>query len=158
LEKTRNINRLDFPDCSIHPDSNMDIQDSQDDVKSHESISRSIIGCAIEVINELGIGFLESVYEKARIIALSDKGLSAESQHEMIVHFRRKNVGQFYADLLVDGKVLVELKAGKSLLPENQVQIINYLNVTGIEVGLLINFGKSKLKLKRFTRTKRITE
>jgi len=136
----------------------MEIQESQNDVKSHESIGHSIIGCTIEVINELGSGFLESVYEKARIIALSDKGLLPGSQHEMIVHFKRKNVGQFYADLLVDGKVLVELKAVKALLPEHQAQIINYLNATGIEVGLLINFGNSKLEFKRFTRTKRITE
>ena len=98
----------------------------------------------MEVINELGSGFLESVYEKALMVALSDKGLSAEAQHEMIVRFRSRNVGQFYADLLVDGKVLVELKAVKALLPEHQAQIISYLNATGIEVGLLINFGNSK--------------
>ena len=118
----------------------------------HENITKKIIGCAFEVINELGTGFLESVYEKAMLIALSDVGLSAQSQQAITVLFRNKNVGNFYADLLVEGKVLVELKTVKSLVPQHEAQVINYLKSTGINVGLLINFGNPKLEFKRYTR------
>jgi len=120
----------------------------------HEAITRDVTGCAFEVINELGAGFLESVYEKALLLAVRQKGLSALSQHPVTVMFRGESVGEFYADILVEGKVIVELKAVKGLAPEHQAQVINYLNATGIEVGLLINFGNPKLEYKRFTRSK----
>jgi GxxExxY protein len=120
----------------------------------YEAITKSVIGCAFEVINELGAGFLESVYEKALLLALRQKGLSAVSQHPAKVMFRGEGVGDFYADIFVEEKVIVELKAVKAIAPEHQAQIINYLNATGIEVGLLINFGNPKLEYKRFTRSK----
>ncbi len=129
----------------------MDLQDLQDDCQSdlqYGEITEKISGCAFEVINELGTGFLESVYERALAIALQDKGLRVH------VHFRQRIVGEFYADLVVEGKVIVELKAAKAIDPEHQAQIINYLKATGIEVGLLINFGNPKLEYKRFTRHK----
>ncbi len=121
----------------------------------YDDLTRSIIGCAFEVINELGSGFLESVYENAMVLALSEAGLPVQSQVPIPVTFRGQRVGDFYADLLVDGKVIVELKAARAIVPEHQAQIINYLNATGIEVGLLINFGNPKLELKRFTRSRR---
>jgi GxxExxY protein len=130
----------------------MDKQDGQDAGLKHEEITKAIIGCAFEVINELGAGFLESVYEKALLLALRQKGLSAISQHPVKVLFRGECVGDFYVDVFVEEKVIVELKAAKAIAPEHQAQIINYLNATGIEVGLLINFGSSKLEYKRFTR------
>lgn len=120
----------------------------------HEEITKTVIGCAFEVVNELGAGFLESVYEKAILLALRQKGLSTIAQHPVKVMFRNECVGDFFADLFVEGKVIVELKAVKALTPEHQAQIINYLNATGIEVGLLINFGSPKLEYKRFTRKK----
>ena len=120
----------------------------------HEEITKTIIGCAFEVINELGTGFLESVYEKALLLALRQRSLSAIAQHPVKVMFRNECVGDFYADLFVAGKVIVELKAAKAIAPEHQAQVINYLNATGIEVGLLINFGNPKLEYKRFTRRK----
>ncbi len=132
-------------------------QDEQDGGLKHERITRSVIGCAFEVINELGAGFLESVYERALLLALRQKGLSAVSQHPVRVLFRGDNVGDFHADILVEEIVLVELKAVKAIAPEHQAQVINYLNATGIEVGLLINFGKPKLEYRRFTRNKRAT-
>ncbi len=119
----------------------------------YDDLTQSIIGCAFEVINELGSGFLESVYENAMVLALSEAGLPVQSQVPIPVTFRGQRVGDFYADLLVDGKVIVELKAARAIVPEHQAQIINYLNATGIEVGLLINFGNPKLELKRFTRS-----
>ncbi len=130
----------------------MDKQDGQDTGLKHEQITKSVIGCAFEVINELGAGFLESVYENALLLALQQKGLSAISQHPVKVMFRGECVGDFYADIFVEEKVIVELKAVKAIAPEHQAQIINYLNATGIEVGLLINFGNPKLEYKRFTR------
>jgi GxxExxY protein len=120
----------------------------------HELITRTVIGCAFEVINELGAGFLESVYEKAMLLALRQKGLSATPQYPARVMFRGECVGDFYADIFVEEKVIVELKAVKAIAPEHQAQIINYLNATGIEVGLLINFGNPRLEYKRFTRSK----
>jgi GxxExxY protein len=129
----------------------MDIQDSG---LKYEQITKSVIGCAFEVINELGAGFLESVYEKALLLALRQKNLSAVSQHSIKVNFRGECVGDFYADIFVEDKVIVELKAVKVIAPEHQAQIINYLKATGIEVGLLINFGNPKLEYKRFTRSK----
>jgi GxxExxY protein len=115
-------------------------------------ITRKIIGCAFEVINELGSGFLESVYEKALFIALQQIGLSCQCQHPIKVMFRGQCVGDFFADIFVEEKVIVELKAVKAIAPEHEAQIINYLNATGIEVGLLINFGSPKLEYRRFTR------
>ncbi len=119
-----------------------------------ETLTHSIIGCAFEVVNELGSGFLESVYEKALTIALSDAGLAVQPRKPIETRFRGKPVGDFYADLFVEEKAPVELKAVKALTPEHQAQIINYLNASGVEVGLLINFGNPKLEFKRFTRNK----
>lgn len=118
----------------------------------YEPITKVIIGCAFDVINELGAGFLESVYEKALVIALKEKGLVANRQHPVSVKFRGQIVGEFFADILVEGKVIVELKATKILAPEHEAQTINYLKASGIEVGLLINFGNSNLEFRRFTR------
>ena len=134
----------------------MDTQDEQDNGLKHEQITKNVIGCAFEVINELGAGFLESVYEKALLLTLRQNGLSAISQHPTRVMFRGECVGDFYADILVEEKVLVELKAVKAIAPEHQAQIINYLNATGIEVGILINFGNPKLEYKRFTRKEKL--
>ena len=131
----------------------MDRQDKQEETLLHAKLTRSTIACAFEVINERGSGFLESVYEKAMVIALSDAGLSVQSQKPVKVRFREKPVGDFYADLLVEEKVVVELKSVKTLVPEHAAQTINYLNAIGIQVGLLINFGKPTLEFKRFTRS-----
>ncbi|MCY3009412.1 MAG: GxxExxY protein [Planctomycetota bacterium] len=132
----------------------MDLQDDHRSELQYGEITEKIIGCAFEVINELGAGFLESVYEKAFAIALQDKGLRVKCQHPIHVRFRQRIVGEFYADLFVDEKVIIELRVAKAIAPEHQAQTINYLKATGIEVGLLINFGNPKLEYKRFTRHK----
>ena len=118
----------------------------------HEEFTKQIIGCALEVINELGAGFLASVYQNALRLALEQKGMTVACQHPVGVLFRGQPVGSFYADLLVGGAVIVELKAVKAILPEHQAQVINYLKATGIEVGLLIDFGNPKLEFKRLAR------
>ena len=132
----------------------MDVQDKQDCVEMYMELTRSVIGCAFEVINELGSGFLESVYEKAMLQTLTDAGILVESQKPVKVQFRGKTIGDFYIDLLIERKVLVEIKAVKALRSEHHAKVINYLKATGIEVGLLINFGNQKLEFKRFSRTK----
>ena len=119
----------------------------------HQALTRLIIGCAFDVINELGAGFIESVYERAMLVALGQVGVRVRRQQSIPVSFRGELVGEFYADLLVDEQVIVELKAIKRLAPENVSQVINYLHATGIEVGLLINFGNPRLEYRRVTRT-----
>lgn len=116
----------------------------------YEELTKKILEACFEVSKELGIGFLESVYEKALIIALQQKGLKVESQVPLKVLFRGAVVGEFYADVLVENKILIELKAINNLANEHFAQLINYLKATGIEVGLLINFGNPKLEYRRF--------
>ncbi len=118
----------------------------------HEAITEKILEACFEVSNELGAGFLESVYQKALIVALSAKGLKAGSQVPLAVHFRGSPVGEFFADIVVEGLVILELKAVRKVLSEHAAQIINYLKATGIDVGLLVNFGNPKLEYRRFHR------
>jgi len=115
----------------------------------HREITEQIIGCCFEVCNELGGGFLESVYEKALLHLLREKGLKAISQAPIVVEFRGQIVGEFFADILVEDKIVVELKAVKKLASEHLAQVINYLKATGFEAGLLINFGGQKLEYRR---------
>ena len=115
----------------------------------HEELTGKILEASFEVIKELGAGFLEGVYEKALLVALRQKGIEARNQVPLNVLFRGQVVGDYYADILVEGKVIVELKAVKMLMPEHQAQLINYLKATGIQVGLLINFGNPKLEYRR---------
>jgi GxxExxY protein len=119
----------------------------------HADVTRAILKCAFDVAGELGAGFLESVYERAMELALRGAGLSVERQTPIDVQFRGQSVGEFYADLLLEHVVILELKAVQALMPEHKSQVINYLRATGIEVGLLINFGGPRLEYRRFTRT-----
>ncbi|UPU37650.1 GxxExxY protein [Geomonas paludis] len=116
----------------------------------HDELTGKVLRACFEVSNELGTGFLESVYEKSLLIALVEMGLKAQSQVPLKVFYRNKVVGEFYADLVVEGAVLLELKAVRALAPEHVAQVLNYLKATGIEVGLLINFGSPKLEFRRF--------
>lgn len=118
----------------------------------YEELTGKILEACFEVSNELGAGFLESVYERALVIALEQKGLSVKTQASIAVNFRGLSVGQFYADILIEEKVIIELKAVSALLPEHKAQLINYLKSSNIEVGLLVNFGNSKLEYRRFNR------
>ena len=115
----------------------------------YEELTGKILEACFEVNNEVGAGFLESVYEKALAIALRQKGLIVETQVPLTVRFRSENVGEFFADIIVEGKVMVELKAVKGLGAEHQAQLINYLKATGVEVGLLVNFGRPEVEYKR---------
>ena len=132
-----------------------DERDKRDDALLYSKITAAIIGCAFDVSNELGAGFLESVYENALKIALRERGIHATSQVPLQVYFRGHLVGKFYADLLVADEVIVELKTVSSLAQQHEAQLINYLSATGTEVGLLINFGNPKVQYRRLTRRKK---
>jgi len=105
------------------------------------ALTQQIIGVYYEVYNELGTGFLESVYQKSLALALESAGLKVHSRIDIPVWFRGHQVGQFEGDLLVEQCVLLELKAARVLGSAHQAQLLNYLRATEIEVGLLLNFG-----------------
>ena len=111
----------------------------------HSEITDAILGAAFEVSNELGPGFLESVYRKSMALLLAEKDFKVEEEKPLEVLFKGHSVGNYFADLIINDKVLVELKAANSLLPEHKAQTIHYLKATGLKVALLINFGKPKL-------------
>ncbi|MFQ5637468.1 MAG: GxxExxY protein [bacterium] len=115
-----------------------------------EDITEAIIGSAFEVYNILGYGFLEKVSQKALQVELLRRGHSAEIEHSINVKYKGVIVGEYEADLLVDEKVLVELKVAKEYNPKDEPQLLNELKATEIKVGLLINFGKEKVEFKRF--------
>ena len=106
-----------------------------------DKLTEQIIGAFYEVYNELGSGFLESVYANSMQIALQERGLCVEQERPIQVWFRGRPVGDFRADLLVEGRVMVEGKALRALEPAHEAQLLNYLRATDVEVGLLMNFG-----------------
>jgi GxxExxY protein len=114
-----------------------------------DKITEEIIGCAYAVCNELGAGFLEKVYENALIIELRKQGLQIDQQKPISVTYSGQIVGEYIADLIVEKCVIIELKAVKALDNVHQAQLLNYLKATGIRTGLLLNFGTSRLGIKR---------
>lgn len=108
-----------------------------------DELTSQIIKAAYTVHNSLGSGFLEKVYHNAMLIELRLLGLSVESQYPINVFYKEKLVGEYYADLFVENNVVVELKAVENLHSSHEVQLVNYLNGTGIDIGLLINFATS---------------
>ena len=111
-------------------------------------LTEKVIGVFYSVYNELGPGFLESIYENAMAIALQEVGLATSQQVPLAVWFRNRAVGEFRMDLLVENKLALELKAVSQLMPIHAFQLVNYLKATRLEVGLLLNFGP-KPQLKR---------
>ena len=118
-----------------------------------EAITKEIIGAAFEVHRVLGYGFLEKVYQRAMQVELIQKGLKAELEFPIKVQFKGTVVGTYSADLLVERKVIVELKASKTYHSQDEPQLLNELKATGHEVGLLINFGRVKVEFKRMVFT-----
>ena len=116
-------------------------------------LSQMVIGSAFRVANTLGAGFLEKVYENALAHELRRNGLRVRQQHPMIVRYEGVVVGEFAADLLVEDSLLVELKAARALDDTHLAQCLNYLRATGLNVCLLLNFGKPRLEVKRVSLT-----
>jgi len=118
----------------------------------HQDITDKIIKAFYNVYNELGFGFLEKVYQNALFLELIAMGLVCEKQKQIKVYFKEQIVGEYYADLIINNCVIIELKAAEAIVEEHEYQLINYLKATEIEVGLLLNFGKKpQFKRKLFT-------
>jgi GxxExxY protein len=115
----------------------------------HEEVTHKVIGAAYKVFNQLGFGFLESVYQKAMILELTKRDLKVESEKPLKVFYDDQVVGEFFVDLFIDKAVIVELKSVQRLAKEHEVQLVNYLNGLKKEIGLLINFGPSGVEVKR---------
>jgi GxxExxY protein len=121
----------------------------------HTELTDKIIKAYYKVYNTLGYGFLEKVYENAMFIELRKMNLFVQKQKNISVFYEDEEVGDYFADLIVDEKVIVELKAAEGLCDEHECQLINYLKATDIEVGLLLNFGKKpELRRKVFSNRK----
>jgi GxxExxY protein len=127
------------------------------DNKLNDPLTEQIIGLAMKVHRVLGPGFLESVYLKALLIELRKAGLRAEEEKRINVLYEGASVGDFAADILVEDKVILELKAVEAFNKAHEVQTVNYLTATGLDIGLLINFGSERLQFKRKFRKKRET-
>ncbi len=119
----------------------------------HSQLTQRIIGAAFEVHRELGAGFLEKVYETALIRELQAQEIRAEPQAAIPVHYKGSPLGTYYADLLVEGSVICEIKAAEALDGAHEAQLLHYLKATGISVGLLLNFGRPSLQIKRMVRS-----
>ena len=115
----------------------------------HEGLTERTIKIFYKVYNKLGYGFLEKIYENAMMIEFEREGIPAASQFAIKVFYEDKIIGEYFADILVDNKVIIEIKAARNLASENEAQLLNYLKATDIEVGLLLNFGpKPEIKRK----------
>ncbi|MBA3958189.1 MAG: GxxExxY protein [Parachlamydiaceae bacterium] len=121
----------------------------KEDELPYAELTSLILKCCFDVMNELGTGFLESVYKNALCLALKQTQIVVEVEKPLDVYFRGQKVGVYKADILVQGLVIIELKCCKRLLPEHQAQVINYLKAANIPVGLLINFGHKNLDYNR---------
>ena len=119
----------------------------------HENITKDIIGAAFEVHRTLGYGFLEKVYQRAMRVELERCGVTVDLERPVMVLFKGVVVGEYYADLFVEGKVIVELKVAKQHNPLDEAQLLNELKATGVSVGLLVNFGRERVEFKRFAHT-----
>lgn len=117
-------------------------------------ITEKIIGCAFTVMNTLGSGFLEKVYENALAVEMRQNGLVVVQQKLIEIRYRDVSVGEYVADLLVENQVLVELKATKDLEDVFYAQCLNYLKATGFKVCILLNFGKPELQVRRISSRK----
>ena len=118
----------------------------------HRRLTERIIGCAYRVYNQMGFGFLESVYEKCMLIELNKAGLNADSQKPIKVYYDNEVVGDFVADIIVNDTIILELKSVRRIIRAHEVQLVNYLVATRRPVGLLLNFGERKVDVKRKVR------
>ena len=113
------------------------------------ALTGKVLGCCFEVMKELGPGFQEAIYKNALLIVMREQGLQIETEQTFEVIFRGRVIGRYRADLVVEKSVVVELKCCESLIREHQAQLFNYLKVSNLPLGLLINFRRRKLEYKR---------
>jgi len=130
---------------------NADFQDFK-----YTGLTDKIIQLFYKVYNKLGYGFLEKVYQNALVYELNNRDINIQVQYPIKVLYENKIIGEYYCDILVDEKVIIEIKAIKRLIPENEAQLLNYLKATNIEVGLLLNFGmKPEVKRKAYSTSRK---
>ncbi|MCS5422129.1 MULTISPECIES: GxxExxY protein [Psychrilyobacter] len=115
----------------------------------YKELSYRIIGLAMEVHRELGYGFLEKVYENALVILLKENNIKIEQQKQIIIEFHKKEIGNYISDLLIEDKIIVELKVATQIKEVHKAQVANYLKATNKKLGIILNFGKEKLKFER---------
>lgn len=115
----------------------------------YKELTGKILGCAFEVHNTLGCGFLEKVYERAIVIELQANSLGVETQKRIKISYKGKDVGNYMPDIIVENKVIVDLKTVEFLTKIHTAQLLNYLRATGFEVGLILNFARPRLEYKR---------
>ena len=115
----------------------------------HSELTEKIIACAYTVYNKMGYGYLESVYERCMLIELADVGLNTEVQKHLKVLYKGQVVGDFVADIIVNNTVIVELKSVSKIVKAHEIQLVNYLVSTNKQVGLILNFAKDKVEIKR---------
>jgi GxxExxY protein len=127
----------------------LEIQDEQPEKLLHRATTEIIIGAAFEVHRELGYGFLERVYQRALQVELCRRGVRAETEKRIQVKYKSAVVGDYDADLIVDGCVAVEIKVNPQYEKRDEAQLLNELKATGLKVGLLVNFGRTKVEYKR---------
>lgn len=118
----------------------------------YKDLSYKVVGFAMQVYNELGYGFLEKVYEKALMILLRRERIPAKQQAGVPVYFQEEVVGDYYADILVDEKIILELKSVEKIVDAHRAQALNYLKATSLKLAIIINFGKEKLEFERLVR------
>ena len=115
----------------------------------HSELTEKIIACAYKIYNKMGYGYLESVYEKCMLIELEGIGLNVETQKPLKVFYEGRIVGDFVADIIVNDTVIVELKSVSKIVKAHEIQLVNYLVTTNKSVGLILNFAKAKVEVKR---------
>lgn len=115
----------------------------------YKDLSYKIIGLSIEVYNKLGYGFLEKVYENALMVLFKREGIQAKQQTPITVYFEGEMVGEYYADFLVEDKIILELKAVEKIVDTHKSQTLNYLKATGLQLAIILNFGKERFEYER---------
>jgi len=123
--------------------------DTNEDKILYKDLSYKIVGLAMQVYNKLGYGFLEKVYENALMVLLRREGIKAEQQTPGTVYFEGQAVGDYYADILVEDKIILELKSVEEIINAHRSQVLNYLKATRLPLAIILNFGKNGLEHER---------
>lgn len=126
--------------------------DTNEDEILYKDLSYKIVGLAIRVHSKLGYGFLEKVYENALMVLFRREGIEAKQQAPITVYFEEEAVGNYYADILVEDKVILEIKSVENIIDAHIAQTLNYLKATGLRLAIILNFSKEKLKYKRIVK------
>jgi len=121
----------------------------EDEKVIYKDLSYKIVGLAMKVHGELGCGFLEKVYENALMLMFKKEGIEAEQQAPIHVMFQEHVIGEYYADILVEGKIILEVKTVDQIIAAHVSQVINYLKATGLKLGMIMNFGEDSFEYKR---------